>query len=117
MGKNYKFLNSSILQFFNSSIPLATIGNFYYSRTPMTKPSPAENQTEIPFEAALKELEAIVRKLEGGAGDLESSIADYVRGTELKDYCQKKLESARLKVESILQSKDGTVTTKPFDNI
>lgn len=72
--------------------------------------------TDISFEAALKELEAIVRKLEGGAGDLENSIADYVRGTELKEYCQKKLESARLKVESIMQAKDGSVTTQPFDN-
>lgn len=72
--------------------------------------------TDISFEQALKELEAIVRKLEGGAGDLEASIQDYVRGTELKEYCQKKLESARLKVESILQAKDGSVTTQPFDS-
>ncbi len=83
----------------------------------MTKATPTENQAEIPFEAALKELEAIVRKLEGGTGDLEASIADYVRGTELKEYCQKKLESARLKVETILQAKDGSTTTQPFDNI
>ncbi len=76
-----------------------------------------QSTTEVPFEAALKELEAIVRKLEGGTSDLESSIADYVRGTELKEYCQKKLESARLKVESILQNKDGTVSTQPFDNV
>lgn len=73
----------------------------------MTKPATAD----IPFEQALKELEAIVRKLEGGSGALEESINDYVRGTELKEYCQKKLESAQLKVESIL--KDGT--TQPFD--
>ena len=83
----------------------------------MTKPAPTEIPVEIPFEAALKELEAIVRKLEGGTGDLEASIADYVRGTELKEYCQKKLESARLKVESIIQAKDGSVSTKTFDDI
>ena len=67
------------------------------------------------FEQALKELEAIVRKLEGGSGDLEASINDYVRGTELKEYCQKKLESARLKVESILKTQDGGLATKPLD--
>ena len=66
------------------------------------------------FEGALKELEAIVRKLEGGSGDLEASINDYVRGTELKAFCQQKLESARLKVESILKTQD-TITTQPFD--
>ncbi len=67
------------------------------------------------FEEALKDLEAIVRKLESGTGDLESSINDYVRGTELKAYCEEKLKSARLKVESILKAPDGTLTTKPFD--
>lgn len=67
------------------------------------------------FEEALKELEAIVRKLENGSGDLESSINDYVRGTELRAFCQKKLESARLKVERILKDKDGSTSTKPFD--
>ena len=74
-----------------------------------TKSEPAN------FEEALKELEAIVRKLEGGGQDLEASINDYVRGTELKAFCQQKLESARLKVESILKAQDGTLTTKPFE--
>lgn len=91
--------------------------NFSYARSDMTKPPQTEVPAEVPFEAALKELEAIVRKLESGTGDLEASIADYVRGTELKEYCQKKLESARLKVETILQAKDGSVATQPFDNI
>lgn len=67
------------------------------------------------FEEALKELEAIVRKLESGTGDLEASINDYVRGTELKAYCQKKLDDARLKVESIIKHADGSTSTKPFD--
>ncbi len=83
----------------------------------MTKSTQTEIPAETSFEAALKELEAIVRKLEGGTGDLEASISDYVRGTELKEFCQKKLESARLKVETILQAKDGSVTTQPFDNV
>lgn len=72
----------------------------------------------LTFEQALGELEAIVRKLETGAGDLESSIADYVRGTELKEYCQKKLESARLKVESIMKNQEasqGGLALEPFD--
>jgi exodeoxyribonuclease VII small subunit len=67
------------------------------------------------FEQALKELEAIVRKLESGSGDLEASINDYVRGTQLKEYCQKKLADARLRVESILKNQDGSLSTQPFD--
>jgi len=77
-----------------------------------TQEKPAESTT---FEQALKELEAIVRKLESGAGDLEASINDYVRGTELKEFCEKKLEAARLKVQSIIKTADGNVTLQPFD--
>lgn len=70
------------------------------------------------FEQALAELEAIVRKLESGSGDLDSSINEYVRGTELRAYCQSKLESARLKVESILKNQEagqGGLAVQPFD--
>lgn len=80
-------------------------------------PKAAENTKPLPdsFEDALKELEAIVRKLEGGSGDLEASINDYVRGTQLKEFCQKKLADARLKVESIMKAQDGSTSTQPFD--
>jgi exodeoxyribonuclease VII small subunit len=69
----------------------------------------------VSFEQALKELETIVRKLESGSGDLESSINEYVRGTELKSYCEAKLKDAKLKVEKVLKSQDGTLKTQPFD--
>jgi exodeoxyribonuclease VII small subunit len=67
------------------------------------------------FEQALKELEGIVRKLESGQGELEGAIADYERGTALKDHCQGKLASAKMKVEKIMQSADGTLTAVPLD--
>ncbi len=67
------------------------------------------------FEQALKELEVIVRKLEGGQGELEHAIADYARGTALKDHCQKKLADAKMKVEKIVQMADGTLGVVPLD--
>lgn len=75
----------------------------------------SEKTENLSFETALKELETIVRKLESGSGDLESSINDYVRGTELKTYCEQKLKDARLKVEKIVKSQDGELSAKPFD--
>jgi exodeoxyribonuclease VII small subunit len=83
----------------------------------MAKPSTSTSKIDdsMPFEQALKELESIVRKLEGGTADLDASIADYVRGTELKTFCQQKLADARTKVETILKAQDGNVTTKPLD--
>lgn len=82
----------------------------------MAKPADeASARQDLSFEQALKELESIVRKLEGGSGDLESSINEYIRGTELKAYCDAKLAQARLKVESILKAQDGSLALQPFD--
>jgi exodeoxyribonuclease VII small subunit len=74
-----------------------------------------EDITSMSFEQALAELEAIVRKLEGGQGELDNAIADYARGSALKDHCQKKLADAKMKVEKIMKTADGTLTTAPFD--
>ena len=67
------------------------------------------------FEQALKELELIVRKLEAGQGELEGAIADYERGTALQQHCQKRLADAKMKVEKIIQSADGKLTSAPLD--
>jgi len=56
---------------------------------------------KMSFEAALKELEAIVEQLEHGDVDLERSIAVYERGTALKAHCEAKLREAEMKVEKI----------------
>ena len=81
----------------------------------MAKPNPTPPDSDMPFEAALKELESIVRKLESGSADLDASIQDYLRGTELKAYCQTKLTDARTKVETIIKAQDGSLTTQPLD--
>jgi len=67
----------------------------------------------LSFEAALKELESIVAELESGDVDLEASIAKYERGAALKAHCEAKLKSAELKVEQIVQGRDGSVSTEP----
>ena len=74
-----------------------------------------EEITKLSFEEAANELEAIVRKLESGQGDLEASIADYTRGTQLRQHCQTKLDAAKLKVEKLIQNADGSVSAEPFD--
>ncbi len=65
------------------------------------------------FEVALKELEAIVARLEGGRVDLEESIGIYERGSQLKAHCEAKLRDAAAKVEKIVLSADGSVSTTP----
>lgn len=75
----------------------------------------AQDIAAMSFEEALAELEGIVRKLEAGQGELDSSIADYERGTLLQGHCQKKLAVAKMKVEKIMQAMDGALTAVPLD--
>lgn len=81
----------------------------------MSKAIPADIAQKS-FEEALKELEEIVKRLEGGKSTLEESIADYTRGTHLKLHCEKQLEAARLKVEKLVPQADGSLKTEHFDH-
>ncbi|WP_022695526.1 exodeoxyribonuclease VII small subunit [Ponticaulis koreensis] len=67
----------------------------------------------LSFEDALKELETIVEKLEGGDVELEESIKIYERGAALKAHCLGKLKNAQLKVEQIVLNQDGDVSATP----
>jgi exodeoxyribonuclease VII small subunit len=51
------------------------------------------------FEAALGELEAIVKKLEEGDLTLENSLALYERGVELSRFCHARLADAEKRIE------------------
>ena len=65
------------------------------------------------FEAALAELEEIVRQLESGEAELEKSIELYERGNLLKAHCEARLQSAQAKVEKITLSANGDVGAEP----
>ena len=56
---------------------------------------------KLTFEEALQELEEIVHRLEEEKINLEESISLYERGNILKLYCDKKLRTARMKVEQV----------------
>lgn len=63
---------------------------------------------ELSFERALKELEAIVGRLERGDVELEESISIYERGEALRDHCDRLLKQAEAKVEKLTFAADGT---------
>tara|TARA_Y100000991_G_scaffold188426_1_gene153827 strand:+ start:95 stop:343 length:249 start_codon:yes stop_codon:yes gene_type:complete len=56
---------------------------------------------KLTFEEAMRELETLVDSLDKGEVSLDEAIAAYDRGSQLKDYCQKKLQEAKMKVETI----------------
>ena len=71
---------------------------------------------ELSFEQALKELEAIVDRLEKGNVELEASILIYERGEALKTHCDALLRKAEAKVEKIALNASGQpLGTEPLD--
>ena len=61
------------------------------------------------FEQALKALEDVVRRLEGGEVPLEESIGLYERGEALRRHCQ-------ARIEKIVAGPDGKAAgAVPFD--
>jgi exodeoxyribonuclease VII small subunit len=68
---------------------------------------------KLSFEDALAELQALVKALEKGDSKLDDAINSYQRGVDLKRHCEAKLREAQLKVEKIVQSADGTISTEP----
>ena len=64
---------------------------------------------KMTFEEAMKELERLVDALDKGDVSLDEAIAAYDRGSQLKDHCQKKLNEAKMKVETIQSSSDSKV--------
>ena len=63
--------------------------------------------TAMSFEDAMKELEAVVGKLERGDVALEESIALYERGALLRARCEERLKAAEEKVEKITLGEGG----------
>jgi len=79
-------------------------------------PAPSTDTTGLTFEAALRELESIVDRLESGKVDLEQSIAIYERGEALKKHCAALLKAAEARIEKITLRSDGSVAgTAPLD--
>jgi exodeoxyribonuclease VII small subunit len=74
------------------------------------------------FEAALKQLEDVVQRLERGELPLEESLKLYEEGIRLTRLCHGKLEEAESRIEVLMRDargeavldKDGNPKTTPF---
>lgn len=51
------------------------------------------------FEDAMTELDAIVKRLEGGTGSLDDALKDFERATALVRFCNEQLTNAEKKIE------------------
>ena len=72
-----------------------------------------KRQETVAFEKSLKELEALVAKMEQGNLGLEESLQHFERGIQLTRVCQQALKEAVQKVD-ILLKKSGQDEIVPF---
>jgi len=80
-----------------------------------SSPTPAAAPETLSFEEALRELEAIVQKLERGDVPLDASIALYARGEALRAQCQARLADAEARIEKLtLDGAGQPAGTEPF---
>ena len=66
------------------------------------------------FETALKKLEELVKKLEGGELSLDDSLKAFEEGVKLAGFCSTKLKEAEKRIEVLTRQKDGTFTRDKF---
>ena len=69
-------------------------------------------KNEKNFESALKRLEQISDLLENEEPPLEQSIKLFEEGIELKEYCEEKLKSAKVKIDKIVKKNKSLASTE-----
>ena len=69
-------------------------------------------KNEKNFESALSRLEEISDLLENEDTPLEESIKLFEEGIELKEYCEEKLKSAKIKIDKIVKKNKSLASTE-----
>ena len=70
---------------------------------------------KMTFEEAMVKLEKIVDALDKGDVSLDEAITAYDRGSALKDHCEKQLNQAKMKVETIQSGENGKLVIDKVD--
>ena len=68
----------------------------------------------LPFEEALKKLEAVVEAMESQELPLEALLAKFEEGTQLARLCQEKLADAEVKIQQLEKNAAGEMKLKPL---
>ena len=73
----------------------------------MSKPEETKPISQLGYEDCRDQLIEVVRVLEQGGLDLDSSLKLWERGEELARRCEEHLAGARKRIEDALASRDG----------
>jgi len=69
----------------------------------------------IPFEEAIKTLEACVHRLEQEDLPIDEALKEFESGVKSVQRCQKALDGARLKIEQLTKDQDNQLTSQPLE--
>lgn len=61
----------------------------------------------LSYEEAFERLQQITQLLEDGNVSLDDSIKYYEQGVLLKNFCEKKLKDAEMKIKTVLDNKEN----------
>ena len=76
----------------------------------------SKHENNKDFETSLKKLEKIVSDLENGELPLEESIKTFEEGVKLTKHCQNLLSKAEIKIQKLVEGKDGSIDLETFDD-
>ncbi len=62
----------------------------------------------LSYEQAFEKLQKIIQLLEEGNVSLDNSIKYYEQGILLKDYCEKKLQNAEMKIRTVINKPEDS---------
>ena len=79
----------------------------YFVRRVAVKKQKSPDPIDLNFEDGLKKLEAIVEEMERDELPLEGLLKHYEEGIQLAKGCQKKLQSAELKIKKLQPNMNG----------
>jgi exodeoxyribonuclease VII small subunit len=75
------------------------------------------NSEKLGFEAALEELQLLVKKLESGELPLEEALRSFEKGVELTRLCSSHLAAAEQRVQVLMNTagSSGAAELSPFN--
>ena len=70
---------------------------------------------KLTFEDALKQLETVVAKMEGGELPLEQCLDQYEKGVHLARFCLQELDGAQKRIEQLQKDAKGAFVLTPLE--
>ena len=69
---------------------------------------------ELTFEAAMEEIENLVRRMESSNLPLNETLEAFERGIRLTRFCQDYLDKAEQRIEYVVAANNGDTQTRPL---